>query len=133
MALTQKNWFRDDKPQHTPATNTQRQLRVVARRDDLLFQSLEYKESRQNAVLMSICVHFVLLTILILIPLFLFDQLNPKRYYPVLLVPPPQHKEVLEVTHWKPVALPKPKPPEPIIAPPPPKPLLTEVKLPDPP
>jgi len=105
----------------------------VARRDDLLFQSLEYKESRKNAVLMSIVAHFALLTVLILIPLFLFDKLNVKRYYPVLLVPPPQHKEVLEVTHWKPIALPKPKPPERIIAPPPAKPELTEVKLPEPP
>jgi TonB family protein len=129
----QKDPFRDYASQDPSAPQAPRHLRVVPRRDDLLFQSLEYKESRKNAVVMSIVAHFMLLTILILIPLFLFDQLNVKRYYPVLLVPPPPHKQVLEVTHWKPVALPKPKPPEPIIAPPPRKPELTEVKLPDPP
>jgi TonB family protein len=91
-----------------------------------MFSSLEFTESRKNAVLVSIGIHFILVTALVLIPFFVFDPLNLKRYYPVLIVPPIPHKEVLEITHWKPVALPHPKP---IIAPPIRKPEVPRIEI----
>jgi len=131
MAQLQRNILWNEAPEEPPNRKHERKFRVVPRRDEQLFKSLEFMESRKNAVLTSIVVHGILLTVLLVIPLYLIDPLNVSRYYPVLLVPPPLHKEVLEVTQWKPVALPQPKLPEPKVEVKPPKPLLTEVKPPE--
>jgi TonB family protein len=102
-----------------------------------LFKSLEFKESRQRSLLMSIVVHFVLVSLLLLIPL-VFTEAIKLKYDTVLLTPPPPQKQILEVTHYKQPPLPKPvpKPEKPIVAPPPVKPLVVkppEVKPPEPP
>src|ERR1051325_6766720 len=110
MALLHKMIQWDHRPEEPPSGRPGRQFRVVPRREPVLFQSIEYVESRKNAVLVSVVVHGVLLAVALAIPLFLYDSLNIKRYYPVTLVPPPPPKQVLEVTHWKPVAPPKPLP-----------------------
>jgi len=98
-----------------------------------LFKSIEYAESRKNAVFMSICVHFVILIVGIVIPLLWFDPLNLRRYSSVTLAPPPIHKDVLEVTQYKPIPVPRPKPTEPMVEPPPHALVIRpEVKLPEP-
>ena len=100
-----------------------------------LFRSLEFKGSRKRSVWMSIAVHIVLLTALLLIPLLFTDVIKIK-YDTVLLAPPPPEKQILEVTPYRPPP-PKPAPkPKPIIAPPPVKPIVVkppEVKRPEPP
>src|SRR5579871_1796827 len=128
MAQTQRNPFWNDFSEGTPAEQQQRTLRAVPRRPEPVFQSLEFADSRKNAVLTSIAFHVFLLVVLLVLPLFNIDPLNIRRFYPVYLVPPEPAKQVLEETHWKPIAPPKPKPPEPMIAPPPEKPLLTKVE-----
>jgi len=94
---------------------------------EILFKSLEFKGSRQRSLWMSIAVHGVLLTVLLVVPL-LFTEAIKMRFDTVLLAPPPPQKQILEVTHYK---LPKPQPkpivkPEKPIAPPPVKPVLVE-------
>src|SRR5262249_10109963 len=86
-----------------------------------------------SSLWMSIAVHCVLLSALLLIPLIFTDALK-LRYDTVLIVPPPPLKPVLEVTHYKPL-IPKPelKLEKPIVAPPPVKPLLVQPPLPKPP
>jgi TonB family protein len=134
MPQTQRNSFWNYAGEGPPAGGGRRDFKIVPRHEELCFQSLEFVESRRNAVFTSIAFHIGLLAVLLILPLFSVDPLNIRRYYPVYLVPPEPKKEVLEVTHWKPVALPKPKP-EPIVAPPPEKPVLTKIeeKRPDPP
>ncbi|HLH32009.1 MAG TPA: hypothetical protein VKY31_12470, partial [Terriglobia bacterium] len=72
-----------------------------------LFQTLEFKESRKRSLWMSVTVHGVLLSVLLVIPLLFTDTIK-LRYNTVLLAPPPQKEQVLEVTHYK--EPPKPKP-----------------------
>jgi TonB family protein len=85
---------------------------------------------------MSVVVHAVLLSVLLLIPLLFTDTIKT-RFNTVLLAPPMPKEQVLEVTHYK--MPPQPKPviqPKPIVAPPPPKPVVVqppEVKKPEPP
>ena len=101
-----------------------------------LFKSLEFKGSRKRSLWMSVAVHGVLLSVLLLIPLVFTDTIR-MRFNTVLLAPPPPKEQVLEVTHYK--EPPKPKPifePKPIVAPPPPKPVVVqppELKKPEPP
>jgi len=135
MAQTQRNPFWNYATDGPPTGNEERKLRLVPRRNEPMFQSLEFAQSRKNAVITSVAFHIGLLAVLLILPIFSVDPLNIRRYYPVYLVPPEPPKAVLEETHWKPVAPPKPKPPEPIVAPPPDKPLVAkvEVKRPEPP
>jgi hypothetical protein len=97
-----------------------------------IFHTLDLSGSRKNAFGLSVVVHAILLTTLLLIPL-MFTETIKFRYQAVLLAPPPPEKPpVLEVTYWK-----QPPPvnrvrPEPLVAPPPPKPLLTLEKPPEP-
>jgi len=100
---------------------------------DNMFSSLEFNESRKRSVWMSIAVHGVLLTVLLVIPL-IFTEAIKVHFDTVLIAPPPPEKQVLEVTHYKEPPKPKiPEPPKPIVAPPPPKPVLTEPPVPKPP
>ena len=106
-----------------------------------MFQSLEFHASRKQSVWVSIAVHGVLLTILLVIPLIFHEAI--KIHFDTVLIAPPMPKEqVLEVTHYKAPPPPKVREPEkqpekPIVAPPPPKPVLTqpppEPKPPEPP
>ncbi len=104
----------------------------VAPRDGELFRSLEFKESRQQSVVMSIVVHAVILSVLLLIPLLFTDAIKLK-YDTVLLIPPPPQKPILEVTHYKQPPPPKiePKVVKPVV-PPPVKPVLVEPPKPKP-
>ena len=82
---------------------------------------------------MSLLVHGVLLTVLLLIPLLFTDAIRV-HFDTVLIAPPMPEKQVLEVTHYKEPPKPKiPEPPKPIVAPPPPKPVLVEPPRPKPP
>ncbi len=83
---------------------------------------------------MSIAVHGVFLSLLLLIPLVFTDTIRV-HFDTVLIAPPPPEKRVLEVTHYKaPPPKPKPiEPPKPIVAPPPTKPELVEPPKPKPP
>jgi len=106
-------------------------------RDDTheLFKSLEFKESRNRSVWMSVAVHGALLSILLAIPLIFTDHIKV-RFDSVLIAPPMPEKHVLEVTHYKEPPKPVVEPPKPVIAPPPPKPALVqppEIKRPEPP
>src|SRR5262245_11021582 len=99
-----------------------------------LFRAIEFKESRHSSLWMSIAVHCVLLSALLLIPLIFTDAIK-LRYDTVLIVPPPPPlKPILEVTHYKQL-MPKPEPKmeKPLVAPPPVKPLLVQPPLPKPP
>jgi TonB family protein len=101
---------------------------------DNMFRSLEFHESRKNSVWMSVAVHGVLLTVLLVIPL-IFHEAIKVHFDTVLIAPPMPEKQVLEVTHYK-APPPKPRVPEPekpIVAPPPPKPVLIEPPKPKPP
>src|SRR5262249_44959867 len=104
-----------------------------------LFRSLEFKESRHRSVWMSIGVHFVLFSVLLLIPLIFTDAIRIKYDTVLLAPPPPPMKPILEVTHYR-LPPPRPKPPEPkaekpIVVPPPVKPdvLPKPLKPPEPP
>ncbi|HEY2384845.1 MAG TPA: energy transducer TonB [Terriglobia bacterium] len=85
---------------------------------------------------MSVAVHGVLLSVLLLIPL-IFTETMKARYTTVQLAPPIPKAQPLEVTHYK--EPPRPKPviePKPIVAPPPPKPVVVQPpveKKPEPP
>jgi TonB family protein len=83
---------------------------------------------------MSIAVHGVLLSLLLLIPLVFTDRIKV-HFDTVLISPPPPEKQVLEVTHYKaPPPKPRPvEPPKPMVAPPPTKPELVEPPKPKPP
>ena len=108
-----------------------------------LFKSLEFTESRQRSLWMSIAVHGTLLAGLLLVPL-IFTEAIKLRYDTVLLSPPPPKKDILEVTPYKappPKPKPEPKREKPIVAPPPVKPIVVkppeikppELKPPEPP
>jgi len=98
-----------------------------------MFQSLEFHESRKRSVWVSVAVHGVLLTVLLVIPLIFTDAIRV-HFDTVLIAPPMPEKQVLEVTHYKEPPKPKiPEPPKPIVAPPPPKPVLVEPPKPKPP
>ena len=100
---------------------------------DSMFRSLEFRESRKRSVWVSVAVHGVLLTVLLVIPLIFTDALKV-HFDTVLIAPPMPEKQVLEVTHYKEPPKPKiPEPPKPIVAPPPPKPVLVEPPKPKPP
>lgn len=101
---------------------------------DNMFRSLEFHQSRKRSVWMSVAVHGVLLTLLLVIPLIFTDRIK-LHFDTVLIAPPPPEKQVLEVTHYKaPPQKPKPiEPPKPVVAPPPPKPELVEPPKPKPP
>jgi len=98
-----------------------------------MFRSLEFHQSRKHPVLMSVVVHGVLVTALLLIPLIFTDTMRV-HFESVLLAPPPPQKQVLEVTHYKqPEPTPKPlERPKPVVAPPPPKPEVIEPPKPKP-
>lgn len=84
---------------------------------------------------MSVAVHGVLLSVLLLIPLIFTETMKP-RFNTVLLAPPMPKEHPLEVTHYK--EPPRPKPviePKPVVAPPP-KPVVVQPpveKKPEPP
>jgi len=102
--------------------------------EPVLFQSLEFKGSRNRSLIMSVTVHGVLLTVLLVIPL-IFTEVIKIRYDTVLIAPPPPRKQVLEVTPYREPPKPKPKPEKPLVVPPPVKPLVVkppEVKPPEP-
>src|SRR5262245_48960039 len=103
-----------------------------APRDGDLFRSLEFKDSRQRSVVMSVVVHGVILSVLLIIPL-LFTEAIKLHFDTVLIAPPPPHKQILEVTHYK--APPPPKvqhKPEKPLVPPPVKPVVVEPPKPKP-
>ena len=91
---------------------------------------------------MSIVVHGVLLSALLLIPLLFTDSIKVHFNTTLLAPPPPKPKQILEVTHYKlpTPPPPKPAPPKPMPQPekplvPPPKPIVIkppEVKPPEP-
>jgi len=95
---------------------------------------LEFKGSRQRSVWMSVVVHGVLLSALLLIPLLFTDAIKLK-YDTVLIAPPPPERRILEVTPYRQPPPPKVQPPKekPIVAPPPVKPVLVEPPKPKPP
>jgi len=99
-----------------------------------MFRSLEFHASRKKSVSMSLVIHAVLLTILLVIPL-IFTEAMRVHFTTVMIAPPMPKKEVLEVTHYKepPQAKPKIEPKKDLVAPPPPKPVLTEPPKPKPP
>ncbi len=101
---------------------------------DNMFRSLQFNESRKRSVSVSIVIHTVLLSILLLIPLVFTDAIRI-HFDTVLVAPPMPQKQVLEVTHYKQPTPPRPRiePKEEVVAPPPPKPLLTEPPKPKPP
>jgi TonB family protein len=99
-----------------------------------LFTSLEFKESRKRSLWMSLSVHGVLLTVLLLIPLIFTDAIKLRYDDAVLLVPPPMPKPILEVTPYRAPSKPKPKLEKPLVSPPPVKPVVVEPpKPPEPP
>ncbi len=99
---------------------------------DDMFRSLEFHESRKRSVSVSLVIHAVLLSILLVIPLIFTDAIRI-HFDSVLIAPPMPKKEVLEVTHYKQLPKPKIEPKKEIVAPPPPKPVLTEPPKPKPP
>jgi TonB family protein len=98
-----------------------------------LFRSLEHKASRGTAFSTSVVVHIVLITVLVLIPL-IFTETMRVKYDVVLIAPPMPEKKILEVTPYRqPTPKPIERPQEKLVAPPPKKPLLAEIKPPEPP
>jgi TonB family protein len=65
-----------------------------------LFKPLEFKESRNRSLWMSVVVHGVLLSLLLAIPLLFTDTIKI-RYRMVALMAPPMQRQVLEVTNYK--------------------------------
>src|SRR5262245_59458982 len=103
-----------------------------------LFRSLEFKESRQRSLWMSLVVHGVLLSVLLLIPVVFTDVIKLRYDVTLLAPPPPKPERILEVTPYREQPRPKPQPKieKPIVAPPPEKPLVSPppvIKLPEPP
>ena len=117
MAQTHKHTSWNHAHEGTPENEARRAFRVVNGQEKQLFQSVEFLESRKNAVLASIGFHFCLLAVAIAIPLLFFDPPSMRHYYSLMMLTPPTPKEPLEVTHWKPIALPRPKP-KPVVEPP---------------
>jgi TonB family protein len=102
--------------------------------NDELFRTIEFKESRHRSLWMSLSVHGVLLTVLLLVPLIFTDAIKIKYYTVLIAPPPPPLKPLLEVTHYKlPQAKPQPKLEKPLVAPPPAKPLVIQPPKPKPP
>jgi TonB family protein len=98
------------------------------------FRPIEFKESRHRSLWMSIGVHGVLLTAVLLIPLLFTETIRMKFDTILIAPPPPPLKPVLEVTHYKlQQPKPQPKPPKPLVAPPPVKPRVIEPPKPKPP
>ena len=89
------------------------------------FESLEFKKPRTRVFWASVGIHAVLLSVAVLLPLIFTDTLRIRSYDIVSIVPPPQPRDVLEVTKYR---LPPPveRPPERIVAPPPRIPELTK-------
>jgi TonB family protein len=81
-----------------------------------LFKTLEFKESRQRSLWMSVAVHSALLCVLLMAPLVFTNRIEVIRFNTVPLAPRPERREILEITHYKP---PKPPPAEPVLAEPP--------------
>jgi TonB family protein len=99
-----------------------------------MFTSLELREPRKNAFWTSVGVHAVLLTVLLLVPLVFTDTLKLRPYDLVVIVAPPQPKDVLEVTPYRLPPIPKiERPAERIVAPPPLRPAVTSEALRKPP
>jgi hypothetical protein len=59
--------------------------------DGQMFQSLEFKQSRQKTFWASVGFHGVLVTVLIILPLLFHDTIK-LRYNTTLLAPPPPEK-----------------------------------------
>src|SRR5262245_22509048 len=110
MAQTHKHTSWNHAHEGNPENDARRAFRVVDGQEKQLFQSVEFLESRKNAVLASIGFHFVLLATLIAIPLLFFDPPSMRHFYSLMMLTPPTPKQPLEVTHWKAPALPRPKP-----------------------
>ena len=90
--------------------------------DDCLFTLLEDKRSRGNYFLASVTVHAILLTFAIVLPLYLTGSLNVQRYLVTPLIAPPVHRDIVELTEYKPEPLrikpaPTVTPAEPIVMP----------------
>jgi TonB family protein len=101
-----------------------------------LFRSLEFKESRQRSVFMSVVVHGVLLTVLLVIPLLFTDAIKIRYDIALIAPPPPRPKPILEVTPYRAPRKPEPKPEKPLVSPPPEKPPIIQPpppRLPEPP
>ena len=138
LSLPQTAWKESCNFQDVMANSYNFALRDRDHRDSRLelFKSLEFKESRKRSVWMSIAIHGVLLSVLLLIPLIFTETMRTKFDSTVLLAPPMPKERILEVTHYK--EPPRPKPviePKPI-APPPPIPKVVEppeLKRPEPP
>ena len=104
-----------------------------------LFTTLEFKESRHRSLWVSVAVHGLLLSLLLVIPLLFTDTIKVRYHYNTVLLatPPIQRQALVEVTHYKtPPQKPEPQPEKrlaafPLIVPP----LIQprEVKLPEPP
>jgi TonB family protein len=82
-----------------------------------MFSSLELKRPRKGAFWISVGFHMVLLSAGLLIPLWLTDTLTVDPFDWVLIIPPPQPKDVLEVTPYR--LPPVDRTPEKLVAPPP--------------
>jgi TonB family protein len=115
--------------------NFPQQDRDRYRSSDQLFQTIEFKESRHRSLWMSIAVHGVLLTGLLVVPLVFTDAIKIKYYTVLIAPPPPPLKPVLEVTPYRlPAPKPQPKLEKPLVAPPPVKPIVVQPpKPPEPP
>src|SRR5262249_3559902 len=70
--------------------------------------------SRSTAFEASVIVHAVLIAVLVILPLIFTESLKLK-YHVVLLTPPVEKQQPLEITHWKqlpaPVTVPRNPPP----------------------
>ena len=73
--------------------------------NECLFTLLEHKRSRGNYFLAGVAVHAMLLTFAIVLPLYLTGSLNVRRYLVTPLIAPPVHREVVELTEYKPEPL----------------------------
>src|SRR6478609_9770810 len=71
-----------------------------------IFQCLDHPDSRRDAFGVSLIVHAVIVTVLVIIPLFFTDSLK-LSYNVVTLAPPMPKIEPLIATTWTPA--PKPK------------------------
>ncbi len=71
-----------------------------------IFQCLDHPDSRRDAFGVSLIVHAVLITVLVIVPLFFTDSLK-LSYNVVTLAPPMPKIEPLVATTWTPVSKPK--------------------------
>ena len=79
-----------------------------------LFRQIEFKESRHRSLWMSIAVHSVSLSVLLLIPPIFTDAIKLKYDAVLIAPPPPRPKPVLEVTPYRQPA-PKPRLEKPLV------------------